>query len=283
MVNFDNLQDLMLGDETYQKDCEEFFRLAKDDDTIQKLKGILYDGKIGNYQVCSYLSSKENVDIERKRRISMANLLIQNPDVFDFFVSNHINVFHGTNANALPGILKYGLNSGREMVEQGQPILTGEEWSRYYGPRPFVSFTDNLEVAENYSTIPASKKADKKLSYGVVICTTASEVQRVGTVHIVSDFPEIGVKTNYPLESIKCICVPKDKVNFVRKMVGDMEIPVLGMDGLQQSYSKTQPFSFTDADTLARSRSSLSIKSLIAKVGEIFLGKEEREVGRIVR
>jgi len=52
---------------------------------------------------------KNNPHLERKKRVAFAYLLATNPETFEMIDKNNINLFHGTNANALPNILKYGL------------------------------------------------------------------------------------------------------------------------------------------------------------------------------
>lgn len=45
-------------------------------------------------------------------------------------------------------------------------------------------------------------------------------------VYVNSTLPEVGIKNNIPLEHIKLIAVPEDKVEFVRKLIGDKKIIV---------------------------------------------------------
>ena len=147
----------------YKRLCEAFFSLASDEDTLIKLKGILYDGFVGDYHISSGVCTNKTIENEIDRRVSMAYLLINNPDTFNFFVENNINLFHGTNFNALPGTLKYGLRSISSLIENNLQVLSGEK--RYYGAidseymnKPiygvnvieYISFTDSLNVAESY-------------------------------------------------------------------------------------------------------------------------------------
>ena len=73
----------------------------------------MYYGKYESRDIAfSKRGNKDNDEMEMKRRISMAFLFVCNPDTFVFLVTNHVNLFHGTNGNALHQILKYGLQSG---------------------------------------------------------------------------------------------------------------------------------------------------------------------------
>ena len=49
----------------------------------------------------------------------MANLFITNPASFYMLTNTKSNLFHGTNANALFSILKYGMNSLSESSKRG--------------------------------------------------------------------------------------------------------------------------------------------------------------------
>ena len=51
-----------------------------------------------------------------------------------------------------------------------------------------------------------------------------------------SELPEIGIKNNLSLEKIKTICVPSDKIEFVKKMVNIDEISVLPMDDIREKF-----------------------------------------------
>lgn len=87
-----------------------FLDLAKSDAIKDKISKIFYYGGYGNYKLSTdRIPHRDNIYIDFQRRISMAYLLLTNPDTFEVFAQNNINLFHGTNGNALPGIFKYGL------------------------------------------------------------------------------------------------------------------------------------------------------------------------------
>lgn len=219
----------------YQETCNIFLELAQDEKTKHKLEEILYQGGYNGFSLCSHLGNKDNPFLEGERRLAMAHLLIKNPETFDTFIKLQTNLFHGTNANVLPSILKYGLNSVDKSNEQNISVTTGETFSRIDGKRSFVSFTDIIDIAEGYSTIK-SESGDESLSFEVIIGTTVNDVLDSGIYRISSDIPEVGVRNNLPLESIKVICVPSAKVDFVKKMIPNDTIQVLPIDGIGQRF-----------------------------------------------
>ena len=213
----------------YNELCDLFLQLAKDNETKTKLQGILYKGAYKNYVFCSNICNRNNVDIERRRRASMAYLLINNPDTFEELAQNNINLFHGTKGSALPSIAKYGLNSLAKSEEQGIHVSTGEIGSQAVQKRTFVSFTDVLDIAENYSMLP---EENDNLSFEVIIGTTKEDVSNAGKVNINSAEVEVGVLNNLKTDLIKVICVPSDKVNLVKKIIDNQNIKVLAIDNI---------------------------------------------------
>lgn len=226
--------DYTIEDNDYKKISDMFFALVKDDQTKEKLESILYEGGYKDFGLSTHITNKDNPLIEMQRRISMANLLVQNPKTFDKLVEKNVNIFHGTNGNALPSILKHGINSYDESVDKGIDVVTGEKSTRPKG-RNFISFTDVLDVAEGYSTLRSSKD-DENLSFEVVIGTTKEEIQKTRRVTINSDISEIGVMNNLPKESIKVLCVPPSKVKYVKKITNNNEIEVLGVEGIKDKF-----------------------------------------------
>ena len=208
--------------------------LLKDEKRKTQLKQVLYDGGIGNYSLSSKITSHDNPTTEGRRRISMAYLLVRNPEVFDFLVENNINLFHGTNINALPSILEYGMNSLKESNRLGIYVSTGEKWSRMSDKRDYVSFTDVVEVAERYAGI--SPIEEEKDSFEIIIGTTKEDIESERVCRVPSDVQEIGIRKNFPTEKIRVIAVPSDKVDVVKKMVGDKNIPVVGIDFLREKF-----------------------------------------------
>ena len=286
----------------YNEVCKTFLSFAKDEVTLEKLKEILYYGKSNNYHFKSKFHCRDNPQIERLRRIDMASVFIRNPETFTFFEQNNINIFHGTNANSLPGILKYGMYSYESLIKEGIPVLTGEEWSRGRINRQFISFTDVLDVAEDYSFF-SSKNGDENISFNVIIGVAENEMNKAKVTKIHSDVSEIGVMQHLPLKSISCICVPEDKVEFVKKMMINCQIPVLGMRDLnrkayyigewedvqilrelyESKHENSQKFSFNETKEFFKSRSFSKMEAFIEKLKTIFKKGVEDEHGRSFR
>ena len=154
----------------------------------------------------------------------------------DLMAKNKINLFHGTNGNALPSILKYGVSSIYSSQQEGIDVITGEVSTRLEKPRGFVSFTDVLDIAIGYSTLSVSGEVNDELSFPVVIGTTKDDVIETGTYRISSDVCEVGVGKKLPKERIRMICVPSDKVNIVKKIVNNEEIIVAGIDDIESMF-----------------------------------------------
>lgn len=220
----------------YNYICNMFLELVRDDQMKVKMKEILYNGKYKDFDVNSNFVNNKNSFLIARRRISLAYLLLRNPDTFDILVEKKVILFHGTNSNALPTILKYGLRSGYELEKAGINVTTGEEWSRIGGKqRDFISFTDVLDISMDYSMMKPSK-VDDDLSFEVVIGTSVDDVKRLGGRNIPSDIPEVGIKKGLPLESIKIIGVPSDKVQFVKSLVNGDSVEVVAIDGIRDRF-----------------------------------------------
>lgn len=175
---------------------------------------------------------KENVTLESEKRLNMAYLLLKNPQMFDIIQKSGGHFLHGTNANALSSILKYGLNSVNSSKENNIEVTTGEEWSRINEKRGFVSLTDSLKIALWYARMqPNNNNLEKNLSnFGVIIGTSLEDMNGINGLPIYSDMPEVGIIGNLPLDHIKFLAVPENKVEFVKKMVGEKNIEVVSMN-----------------------------------------------------
>jgi hypothetical protein len=165
----------------------------------------------------------------------MASIFKTNPDTFYQIIESKINLFHGTNGNALPSIIKYGLTSGKSVVENGLELVTGEESTRMHELRDFTSFTDLLDLAKSYAGLRPQKNKEN-LDFEVVICTTVEEAQKSRFTTVVSAVLEVGVKNTIPLSSIKAIIVPEDKVNYVKKLLPNNDTKVLGVKTFDYIY-----------------------------------------------
>lgn len=175
---------------------------------------------------------KNNPMLESKKRLNMAYLLLKNPQIIKVIHESGGHFFHGTNANALPSILRYGINSVNTSTENNIPVITGEKWSRINGKRSFISLTDCLDVALSYADSEPNdnNSANSLLNFGVVIGASFEDMNGIRFCRVSSDISEIGVCGNLPVDHIKFLAVPDDKIEFVKKMVGQKDIEVVSMD-----------------------------------------------------
>lgn len=203
----------------------------------KKWNGILYEGGYGDFSVNTGLTSYRDSFTETDRRAGQACLLATRPETFELMVKNNVNLFHGTNINALPNILKYGMHSVEQLQRMGITVSTGEEWSRINSTRDFISFTDNLRTAINYAQTHPSKDNLQQESFGVLIGISSKDIEQMRTISVHSSMPEIGIRDSVPLEYIKVIAVPESKVEFVRKLVNNDRIIVTPIDIEERFYN----------------------------------------------
>ena len=212
----------------YEKVASVLKEVARDDKTREKMDAILKEGGFHEYGVsCSKHLTRDNPTIEAERRIEMAYLLAHYPETFDSIAQDNIRFFHGTGGNALPSILKNGLNSFEQSKKEGIEVTTGETWSRLSGKRDFVSLTDDLYVAMQYAQVSGSKN---KGDYGVIIGIKEETIDHLPRCSVHSDCPEVGIRGKVPVEDISFIGVPKDRVKFVERLVTGKNITVCPMD-----------------------------------------------------
>lgn len=211
------------------------FELVDTESQKEKLESILYEGGYKNYSLGSNICSKDNPYLEMRRRLAIAYLLVMNEKTFDKLVELNVNLFHGTNSQALEGILKNGLKSTEELQKSGVEIKTGEESTRteYSRDLNFVSFTDILDIASNYSEVPEEDR--KKGIFNVIIGTSTDELEKQRTYTISSMLPEVGVNS-LPLDNIKMIGVPSDKVEYVKSIINNKDVTVLAVDGIDDRF-----------------------------------------------
>lgn len=172
----------------------------------------------------------------------MSYLLLNNPQMVETIQKSKAHFFHGTNANALSNILKYGIYSEKKSFDNNIDVVTGEEWSRKSGKRNFVSLTDCLDIALQYANKqPTDAEAQKNelLNFGVVIGVSLESMEGITAFGVNSDISELGVMGNVPIDNIKFLAVPDDKVEFVKKMVGDKKIEVVSMEIRDRFFAET--------------------------------------------
>lgn len=243
-MKYSNYTEEIMSDKKYRQICNMFFELAPNDKIKSILQSILYEGGYKDYNINTEIVNKINPYVEIQRRIDMAYLLITNPKTFQIFFEQKITLFHGTNGNALPNILKYGLNSLKESEKAGIEVVTGEVWSRTNTPRDFISFTDILGIAHEYSKIKGNNE-EEKLSFEVIICTTVDNIQKHKTFKPHSDIVETGVISHIPLNDIKAILVQKNKIAFVKKLVNNSEIKILPLDYFDKKFYYIDDFLYS--------------------------------------
>lgn len=182
---------------------------------------------------------KNNPSIEGEKRLNMAYLLLKEPQVIGTMQKSSGHFFHGTNANALPYILKYGINSVDTSIENHITVNTGEKWSRIQGKRSFVSITDCLNDALRYANMKPNENGniDNMLNFGVTLGISLESMEGIQTIPVKSDLSEIGIVGNVPINHVKFLIVPQDKIEFVRKMIGSKSIEVISMDMKDKFYN----------------------------------------------
>ena len=222
----------------YEQVGQKLLSLAENEETKRKMNGILYEGGFDNFSINGEYAMerevlfKNNPTIEAQKRLNMSYLLLTNPKMLEVMQQTGAVFFHGTNANALPSILKYGINSVDKSRENNIEVTTGEEWSRVQGKRNFVSVTDCIDVALNYAGINPNieNTQNSLLNFGIVVGVSFQNMADIKTTRVSSDIPEVGVIENLPLDHIKFLAVPKDKEEFVKKLIGQKNIEIVGMD-----------------------------------------------------
>ena len=239
--------DQLMENPRYKEICDLFINSAKTLEERETFEKILLEGQFEDFYFVSHTCNKDNPFIEGKRRLAMASLYKTNPDTFLELVRNRINLFHGTNANALPSILKYGLNSSQKSVDDGIEVVTGEKSTRMYQERRFVSFTDIFEIAKGYATLSPEKRKEE-LNFEVVVCTTTEDAHKIGVRTISSDVVEMGIMNNVPVSSIKALIVPEDRVEFVKKLLPNDEIKVLGLNTFANQIYYADEYGITNID-----------------------------------
>lgn len=219
---------------TYKQAAELILNLATTEEIKEKVSSILYDGGVDGFGVNisqDLVQHKDSPFYEAERRLQYAYFLVQNPEAFDAMSRNNTNLFHGTKIDALPGILKYGINSLAKSVNEGIDVNTGEVWSRIPGKnRAFISVTDSISVGLKYASLNSLNEENKDNSFGVLIGVRTEALDELDAFSIDSDVLEIGIMDHIPLEHIKVLTVPKEKVDYVKKLVGEREIEVVGAD-----------------------------------------------------
>ena len=204
----------------YESAMKKLISLATDEKTKSIVNKLLYEGEYGNFSVNSNLTTPNNALHEGDRRINYASMAICAPDTFEKISKDNIILFHGTNSTILPDILKNGLQSESEIINNGKEITTGEY--SFNKPRDFISFTDKPDLALSYSLQKPNSSSSAKSSFSVIIGMSVNEFDknnpdiRRWSVH--SDTPEVGILKCLPSKYIKMLAVPQSKIDEVQQL-----------------------------------------------------------------
>lgn len=217
----------------YEKVAEKILGLAPSEEIKRKIQEILYEGGFDNFSVNlgdeKYIPNhKDSPTLESTRRLHYAYFLANNPETLEVMEKNSSMLFHGTKIDALPSILKYGINSVNESRDNGIDVTTGEEWSRINGKRDFISFTNSLGTALSYAEYHFGKETNT--SFGIMLGMASDKLENLRGVSINSDISEVGILKNIPIENISMLTVPKEKVEFVKRILSNSHIKVFGID-----------------------------------------------------
>lgn len=210
---------------------KKYLGLARTIEEQHVLAEILLNGGYEGLCFNSCLCSNTNTQTELARRVSMATLYLTNPETFLTLAKRGVNMFHGTRSSALASILNNGLGSVETIKKNGQEVLTGEyaviSKANETTTRntKYISFTDVFDIAYQYGN---SKDSN---NFGIIIGTKSEDIKATDPVAILSTITETGVPNHYPVDKISVLLVPKDKVEYVKELVGDRDIAVLSIDG----------------------------------------------------
>ena len=241
----------------YLELIDSMMKVSGNEEDRKRIFSIMTEGGYDNNTInkASYLMNRNNPGIEARKRAGQAYLLSRYPDTFYELVRRDICLFHGTDSNALPSILTNGgLKSFGLLEKERIEINSGEASTRQYrtsqSSSDFVSITDDLETIYEYAT----GKRDKS-SFGVVIGIELGALKNLRTIKVQSDCVELGIKEQIPLEMISFIGVKQDKVDFVKRLVGQRKIDVMPMPiEFDEKFYAIEPegFIYTDHDKLER-------------------------------
>lgn len=194
--------------------------------TKKTIHNLLYKGGYDGFSVNNRLIYPDNAFYESSRRLDFASMAINAPEMFEVIKNNNINLFHGTNSNALKDILKNGLCSEEKIVKSGKKVFTGEGIVGR-DSRDFVSLTDDIDVALKYALHKPFSDAKDKESFGIILGVSSEELEQDRKIQLKpvrSIAREIGVKDSLPIEQIKFISVPEAKIPKVQKLLKKSKI-----------------------------------------------------------
>lgn len=266
----------IFGHDPYDLDIIKKYELTKlpkilnkieDEKTRQKILEIFYNGECEGYNL-EGVCSKDNAYLDFMRRKNLIEIAHNDINAFKQIINNNINLFHGTNFNALPGIIKHGgMLSLNESNLNDNPVLTGEKWSRMHNlARNYISFTDQVDKALGYSLISPSTESTLA-SFGIMIGISSDDIKDLKTFNVHSDIPELGILDKLPMSKIKTIFAPNERIEFVSKIIGDAPIQVVPLDLISPSVDKVK-YGQKDIENITKTRKTSGIKGIYEKVKE---------------
>lgn len=265
--------DLFENDSEYKR----LYELANSETKKDAIRKILTTGEFNGFKLNSMLSNKkDNVGIERKRRIKFAKMILLDENLFLNLANNGLNCFHGTRIDALETILNNGLLSSRKLHERGIDLKTGEEkiysskLDELYGPinpeykRNFISLTDDFDASASYAGFRTKEQIETfKNNYGeelknepIIICFNGNDIAKKysdSLANVESMYTEIGITSSLSPLDIKCIITSPEKLKEVQSIVSKYGIKVLEYDC--EKYSKL--------NNLMKENSNISIDEIV--------------------
>ena len=208
---------------------------------------------------------KVDYDSEISKRMECIKLMIEKPKIYKAISEDKSTIFHGTNARALDSILKNGIQSMSEIKKNGLELTTGEEFSRLDDKsRNFISLTQDYKTAKNYSELPNSNdNKDDINDFGIIICIAQDYLKKLNISYTISDCDEIPIQGIVPIDAIKSIIAPEDKIQYLETKLQGTNIKVLSDD-----IKKEKAINQEDIKDLAKTRTSSSIKETFNKLKE---------------
>lgn len=224
----------------YKRLTECFIELAENEIQKDAIKQIMETGEYNGFKLNSMLSTKKDDEkVERRKRIDCAEMILHYENLFFYLVNNGINVFHGTKIGALETILNKGLMSSTQLNENEIQLNSGEENMKknIFGlqdeKRTFVSLTDDLSVATQYSNMGGNQNQISEQNIPIIICFNGNEIKEKyfkSFVYVSSDFAEIPITSSINPSDIKCVITSYDKIEYVKSVVSQYGVDVLGFD-----------------------------------------------------
>lgn len=246
--------DLFEQDEDYKKLYDHYLELATTETQKDAIRQIMTSGKYNGFKLNTMLSNKkDNIDIERKRRISFVEMLLLDENLFLNLANSGLNCFHGTSISVLETILNNGLHSSKELYKMGIELKTGEEnaynsvLDEVYGSadidskRGFISLTDDFNASVNYAGFHTKEQIEFiKNNYGkelknepIIVCFNGNDIYQKysdSLAYVESMYTEIGITRSIEPSDINCIITSPEKLTEVQAIVSKYGIKVLTYD-----------------------------------------------------